>query len=148
LKKCRRTDIISAFENGPCECGIRIESVDETSVTYRYTPPKTRESKTRKVSGEAFVHGFSQHILTPRLQKIRYYGWMSSNSRYDRDAIRWSVYTVLGWAYTLLFASKKLTLKRTRPRCNVCGGELKLMLLTNSAGEILYSRAPAYIDTG
>jgi hypothetical protein len=126
----------------------RIESVDETSVTYRYTPSKTRESKTRTVSGEAFVQGFSQHILPPRLQKIRYYGWMSSNSRYDFDAIRWAVYMVLGWAYTLTFADKKLALKRTRALCNVCGGELKLVILTNSVGEILYSRAPAYCDTG
>jgi Putative transposase len=76
----------------------------------RHTPSKPRESKTRKVSGETFVQGFSQHILPPRLQKIRYNGWMSSNSRHDLDAIRWVVYIVLGWTCTLTYADKKLAL--------------------------------------
>ena len=67
----------------------RIESVDESSVTYRVTPTRTREpnalasgiaaeepvasangsrpTRTRQVSGNEFMRGFLQHTLTAQL---------------------------------------------------------------------------------
>ena len=54
---------------------------DEQSVTFRYTPSKAKTAKTRQVTGEKFVHGFLQHVLPRGFQKVRHYGWMSSNCR-------------------------------------------------------------------
>ena len=49
----------------------RVVAVDETSVTYRFTPTGTKRSVTRKVTGQEFVRGFLQHTLPPRFQKLR-----------------------------------------------------------------------------
>ena len=59
----------------------RIEACDEAGVTFRYTPSKSKVSKTRTLTGNQFVGGFLQHVLPSGLKKIRYYGWMSSNSQ-------------------------------------------------------------------
>ncbi|KAA1256866.1 putative transposase [Rubripirellula obstinata] len=74
----------------------RIVSVDEKTVTFRYTPSKSRQSKTRSVSGHQFVGGFAQHVLPSRLQKIRYYGWMSPNSGISPEEVRWLLAIALG----------------------------------------------------
>ena len=52
----------------------RIAALDETSVTFRYTPSKSKRTKTRTVSGKEFVRGFLQHNLPRGFQKVRYYG--------------------------------------------------------------------------
>ena len=41
----------------------RILTDDEQSVTFRYTPSKSKTSKTRTVTGEEFMRGFLQHVL-------------------------------------------------------------------------------------
>ena len=33
--------------------------------------------------------------------KVRYYGWMASNSRTTRDRVKWLVWLFLGWTYWL-----------------------------------------------
>ncbi|KAA1262612.1 putative transposase [Rubripirellula obstinata] len=125
----------------------RIVSVDEKTVTFRYTPSKSRQSKTRSVTGHEFVRGFAQHVLPSRLQKIRYYGWMSPNSRIGPEEVRWLVAIALGWAFTLMLARPTVP-PRQRARCKECGGELQTVLVADSLGHALYSRPPPYLDTG
>ena len=69
---------------------------DATTVTFRYTPTGKKRSVTRSVRGEEFVRGFVQHTLSPGLQKVRYYGWMSPNSRIGLDEVRWLLWLFLG----------------------------------------------------
>lgn len=126
----------------------RIESCDDDSVTFRYTPSKSRQSETRTLSGTDFVRGFAQHILPPRLQKTRYYGWMSPNSRIDSDEIRWLVCLSLGWMFTLMLSANSNANKPTTPRCSDCGGDLTVLLITDSEDRVLYSRGPPLQDTG
>ena len=57
-----------------------LECTDE-SVTFKYTPSKSKTAKTRTVAGPKFVRGFLQHVLPKGFQKVRYYGWMASNSQ-------------------------------------------------------------------
>jgi hypothetical protein len=66
----------------------RIVAVDQSSVTFRYTPSKSRQAKTRTVSGKEFMRGFLQHVLPCGFQKVRYYGWRSPNSRIDLELVR------------------------------------------------------------
>ena len=55
--------------------------------TYRYTPSRSKRSKTRRLSGTQFVRGFVQHTLPRGFQKVRYYGWTSPNSRIRLDVL-------------------------------------------------------------
>ena len=59
----------------------RIDAVDESSVTYHYTPTGSTQPVTRQVDGEEFVRGFLQHTLPANFQRLRYYGYASQNSR-------------------------------------------------------------------
>ena len=73
----------------------------DESVTYKYTPSGTKTTKTRTVDGVKFVRGFLQHALPKSFLKVRYYGWMASNSRTTRDRVKWLVWLFLGWTYWL-----------------------------------------------
>ena len=51
-----------------------------------------------------FVQGFAQHILPTRFRKVRYFGWMASNSRTKLEELRMIVWFSLGWVYWLATA--------------------------------------------
>ena len=59
----------------------RILECTDQSVTYKHTPSKSKTTKTRTVDGVQLVRGFLQHTLPKGFLKVRYYGWMASNSR-------------------------------------------------------------------
>jgi hypothetical protein len=128
----------------------RIVACDETSVTFRYKPSKSKTYKTRTVVGTEFVRGFVQHTLPPRFQKIRYYGWMSSNSKVSLDEVKWMVWMFLGWTFWL--ASGHVPQKPPRQpselRCALCGGRMRVVHVTFEATEVLSEHALAYLDSG
>ena len=126
----------------------RIVASDENSVTFSYTPSKSCSSKTRRVSGQEFVRGFAQHILPPRFQKIRYYGWMSPNSRIDIEEVRWMVYLFLGWVFTLKLLGSTTPKPKTTATCHHCGGELIALLVTDQDHRVIYSRGPPMREAG
>lgn len=125
----------------------RIVACDEKTVTYRYTPSGEKKTVMRTVAGTEFVRGFVQHILPPRFQKIRYYGWMSPNSRIDLDEVRWLLWLYLGWVFWLRFG-KPAASSTAKPRCNQCGGELTVTLITDHHGRVLYTHSLPYLDSG
>jgi hypothetical protein len=128
---------------------MRIVECDEQSVTYRWTPSKTKTSKTRKVTGEQFVQSFVQHVLPQQFQKVRHYGWMSSNSRFDIEKIRWLVWLWLGWTYWL--GSGMIVPDKRKPeplRCEHCGGHLQLLAIIATDGRVLVNHGVRYLDSG
>ncbi len=128
----------------------RIVACDDSSVTFRYTPTGTKQSKTRTVSGNEFVRGFAQHTLPGRFQKIRYYGWMSPNCRLALDEVKWLVWLLLGWTFYL--ASGRAVPETTRPRptirCAECGGAMRIVEVTFEPRRVLPNHALAYLDSG
>lgn len=128
----------------------RIVACDETSVTFRYKPSKSKTYKTRTVPGTEFVRGFVQHTLPPGFQKIRHYGWMSSNSKVSLDEVQWLAWLYLGWTYWL--ASRQVPQKPPRQpsrlRCALCGGRMKVVHVTSEPTEVLSEHALAYLDSG
>ena len=136
-----------------------LECTDE-SVTYKYTPSGTKKTLTRKIEGWKFVRGFLQHVLPKSFLKVRYYGWMASNSRMTRDRVKWLAWLFLGWTYWLAsgVAPQPDRYVSKRPPCEQCGGMLHLIAITDGTGRILVSRAlpsPAlanhattYLDSG
>ena len=106
----------------------RIVSVTDKSVSYTVTPTKAKRTVERNVEGVKFVEGFAQHILPSGFQKVRHYGWMSSNSSIRRDELRLLVWMSLGWVYWLAsgHAPQSEPLVRAS-RCALCGGDLRVV---------------------
>ena len=128
----------------------RIEHCDERSVRFRYTPSKSKTSRTRTVTGHEFVRGFLQHVLPKGFQKVRHYGWMSSNSRRKLANVRWLVWLYRGWTYWL--GSGHAPQPDKPPckllRCSHCGGDLILIAIVLPTFCIVVSPAVPYLDTG
>ena len=120
----------------------RIEGCSEMSVTYRYTPSKSKTPRTRDVPGDRFVKGFVQHVLPKGFRKVRHYGWCASNARNTLDRVRWLVWLSLGWTYWLgsTAASPPQPESPRGPRCQHCGGHLKLTRIIDADGRTLMSR--------
>jgi len=113
----------------------RIVACDERSVTFRYTPSEGGETITRTVSGEEFVRGFLQHTLPRGFQKLRYYGWMSSNSKITLESVKWLVWLFLGWTYWLGSGHAPPPVRRPASpvRCAECGGAMRMVSITFDA---------------
>lgn len=129
----------------------RIASVDESSVTYRYKPKQSRSMKERTVSGGEFVEGFAQHILPTQFRKVRYFGWMASNSRTNLEELRMIVWFALGRVWWLATAHTPRTPPRPFPklRCAACGGEMVVGAITrHPIRPALSGHALAYLDSG
>ena len=128
----------------------RIVACDDSSVTFRYTPSGTKQSKIRTVSGSEFVRGFTQHTLPRGFQKIRYYGWMSPHCRIALDEVKWLVWLFLGWTFYLASGGAVQQTPRQRPtvRCAECGGTMRIVEVTFEARRVLPQHCLTYLDSG
>lgn len=136
----------------------RIKNVDATSVTYQYKPTKSKSLKTRTVDGDAFVRGFAQHVLPKQFRKVRYSGWMASNSRTRLEELRMIVWFSVGWVYWLASGHAPIRPIPKFPalRCAGCGEALKVLGFTpperDESGCLqraaLTEHARAYLDSG
>ena len=128
----------------------RITAVDKQSVTFRYTPSGSKRSKSRKVSGQEFVRGFAQHVLPRGPRKVRYYGWMSPNSRIRLDEVRWLVWLLLGWTFWLAsgHAPQPQAEDPKSPSCPVCGGSMQTVFLLHHNVKVFVEFSRAYFDSG
>ena len=117
-------------------CDNRIVSVDDDGVRYQVKPSGKQAYQTRRLEGQAFVRAFAQHILPPGFQKVRYYGFMSPNSKLQLATARWLVSLWKGWTYYLATRMPRTEpTKRKPPPCKRCGGQLTLTSITGANGE-------------
>lgn len=117
----------------------RIVSIDNEGVDYRVKPSGKRHYEPRHATGEQFVRSFAQHILPSGFQKIRHYGFMSSNCKVQLENVRWLVWLSKGWTYWLgsaMFQAK--VTKPMGPTCEDCGGDLELLAITNERGRLIW----------
>ena len=65
-------------------------------------------------------------------QKIRHYGWMSSNSKVSLDEVKWLVWLFLGWTFWLAsgHAPQRQPVPKPHLRCAECGGEMRVVDIT------------------
>ncbi len=129
----------------------RILQVTDTHVKYRFTPSGQRRSRTREVTGHDFVRGFLQHVLPKGFQRIRYYGFLSPNSKLTLGWVKMLVWFYRGWCYWL--ARQAEHEESPKRLCRECGGEMHLIAITNGSGAVLWSKAlpehsVAYHDSG
>lgn len=69
----------------------KIESFSESHVTFKYKKTEkvsVRRVRTMKLEPMEFIRRFLQHTLPNGFMKIRYYGFLHPNSRYDIQDIR------------------------------------------------------------
>lgn len=131
----------------------RIVSLDDSSVTYRFTPSGQQHCIKRTVSGSEFVRGFLQHTLPPRFQRIRYYGWQSPNCKLKFQYVQMLVWFYLGWCWLMKrdeFISD-ITKPTPCPECKL--GTMHAVMITDSAGRVIWRRALAehaiaFLDSG
>lgn len=134
----------------------RIVAVDDTHVTFRMTPSGTKSTITKRVTGNEFVRGFCQHILpqnpTSRggFHKIRYYGFMTANSRIKREEVRWLASFALGLFFTLRYGLAVRGEQTCRPamKCSECGGNLRLWIVVDGSGNVLVDHRQRFLDSG
>ena len=119
----------------------RIESVDDDGVTYRVKPSGKNYYVDRRLSGQQFVGAFAQHILPSNFQKLRYYGFMSPNCRFQLEDVRWLVWQYRDWVYWLGCQPEPPQVQTPTIRCNQCGSDMELRLILGQRGQVLY-RAP------
>ena len=126
----------------------RVHKVDEQGVTYSFTPSGTKRSKTRTVNGNEFVRGFLQHTLPPKLQKLRYYGFASANCKLKFAWVQMLIWFYLGWCY--LLAKREAVEPQLKPPviCTECGGQMRLVAITDGDGRLLYNHPLPYLDSG
>jgi hypothetical protein len=128
----------------------RIESCTEKNVTFRYTPSGEKLSQTREVTGDQFLRGFVQHVLPRGFQKVRYYGWMGTNSKMALENVRWLVWLYLGWTYWL--ASGHVVPDKPAPpqpvRCAHCGRAMRITMFVIVTGHGLRMHCVPYLDSG
>lgn len=129
----------------------RIEEVTDQTVTYLYKPTKSDVMRSRTVSGQQFVEGFAQHVLPTGFRKIRYFGWMTSNSKTKLEEIRILVWLALGWIYWLASAHshQPAPIKRPKRGCAFCGGEMRVVQIINAPIRLAFrEHSLAYLDSG
>jgi len=63
----------------------RIVADDGTHVTFTYRD-NTGQNHSMRLTGQKFLHRFLQHVLPRRLQRVRYFGWLSpaAKTRFNR----------------------------------------------------------------
>ena len=59
----------------------RIESVDQTSVRFRWKDYRDDQTKTMVLPGEEFLRRFLLHVLPKGLMRIRHYGYLANRVR-------------------------------------------------------------------
>ena len=123
----------------------RIEAIDDRSVTYRYTPSGTKQTKSRTVEGWRFVAGFLQHVLPTGFQKIRYYGPLSPNCKRQLENVRWLLWLHKGWTYWLARRSVVNEAVKTSPdvRCTECGHAMRLVQVIGPVDGVVPSVTPS-----
>jgi len=113
----------------------RIESVDQTSVRFRWKDYRDGQTKTMALPGEEFLRRFLLHVLPKGLMRIRHYGYLANRVRVKHlNHIRQRLATHSG-SDTLTDKPASIRSECRKDRCPKCkSGYLHLV------GEILSAR--------
>ena len=66
----------------------RIVGLDDAGVTFAYRDRKTGRRRICRLSGEAFMRRFLQHVLPRGFHKVRYFGLWHQAHRQDAARVR------------------------------------------------------------
>jgi hypothetical protein len=109
----------------------RIVSYDDRNVTFCYRKSGSRRWRRMTLSATEFMRRFLQHVLPTGFQKVRHYGFASSNSKHSIESARWIV-TLHYDRLFLLLAQQSPTTPPPRIRCPACGGAMVVVRLVSA----------------
>jgi hypothetical protein len=113
----------------------RIESVDQTSVRFRWKDYRDNQTKSMVLPGEEFLRRFLLHVLPKGLMRIRHYGYLANRVRVTRLKQIRDKLSVRHCSKASLPEPQPLCSERPQDRCPKCkSGYLHLV------GEILSAR--------
>ena len=102
----------------------RIVSCDDDTVTFRYRPSGSRRDRTMTLEAAEFVRRFLQHVLPPRLQKVRHYGLLSPRAKRPLVSTKWLVALALGRIHWMLWLVEIAAPPAADVVCAECGGAM------------------------
>jgi hypothetical protein len=100
----------------------RIISWEDGQVTFSYRKNGTTHWRKMTLPAMEFIRRFLQHVLPSGFQKVRHFGFLSPNSQYSIDAVRWLVALHYGSLFLLLARTSLPASAPPRIRCPACGG--------------------------
>jgi len=106
----------------------RIVSFDDQKVTFSYRKTGSNRWRRMTLPAHEFIRRFLQHVLPAGFQKVRHYGFLSPNSRWSFEAVRWVAMLYYGLIFRLLSLPKN-TLEPVVPwfPCPHCGGTMRFL---------------------
>jgi len=107
----------------------RLVKLENGNVTFQYRDGETKQSKTRTLPAEKFIHRFLQHVLPHRFIKVRYYGFLSSSHRKRLEKVKelLNVKPVATEPTDVAGAEAPEECEVRVMRCPKCGGVMKLV---------------------
>jgi hypothetical protein len=115
----------------------RIVTVENGSVFFRYKKHGSSRLRTMDLEAMEFIRRFQQHVLPIGFMKVRYYGFMSSNSAIPLEEVR----TKIELAYGFDVPERQT---ETKPKsvltCRECGSPVRYLFVNLPAKR--WTRAP------
>jgi hypothetical protein len=105
----------------------RIVSCDDGQVTFSYRRSGSNRWRRMTLAAPEFIRRFLQHVLPSGFQKVRHYGFLSPNSRFSLDWVRWLISLCFGLIHLLWGKFPPKLAKAPQIRCPECGGPMHVL---------------------
>ena len=101
----------------------RIQSVDDTHVSFTYRKVHSHRVRTMRLPIFAFIHRFLQHVLPTGFMKVRYFGFLSPSFKMPFEEIKARIELAQGFNVR---PPTPVEITRAQPlRCPRCGATLR-----------------------
>jgi hypothetical protein len=112
----------------------RIVKVEDHTVFFRYRKTHSNRWRTMALDAMEFIRRFLQHILPTGFMKVRYYGFLNPNCKFDLDTIA----TLIELSYGFKISRPEVELEPWEPiTCSKCGSALKLRVFILPGGTVM-----------
>lgn len=109
----------------------RIISYDDKSVTFLYKKSGSGQYKKMTLPALEFIRRFLMHVLPSGFMKIRHYGFLNGNSKFDIAEIRCLIYSLFEIVTRLNEKKTKVKVEKISSICRQCKkGVLKMVFST------------------
>jgi hypothetical protein len=105
----------------------RIVSCDDGQVSFTYRRVGSNRPRKMTLNAHEFLRRLLQHVLPAGFQKVRHYGFESTNSGTLLEAVRWLITVALGAIFTLKSEPGERVATVPTLRCPDCGGSMCLL---------------------
>jgi hypothetical protein len=116
----------------------RIVSCDDDRVVFTYRRVGSNRQRKMTLDAMEFIRRFLQHVLPQGFQKVRHYGFLSTNGSVAIELVRWLVTLYNGATFSLVVNRPQQPTAQPAPHCPTCGGPMTMLR---------FAAAPPFFDT-